>query len=112
MAIQTTSQGTIPSVTVDKVQYTALNISVPKHRTNHRISLSAIVHPYGVDGNGDYVFSEEERKIAIKDIHEFIDSFSGQKLTDAQTAMQKVQEGLGMLIDLYFPDLTYDQYVP
>lgn len=111
MAIQTTSQGNIPAVTIDKLQFTRVNIEVVKSATNHKIKFSATVHPYGVDINGDYVFDGTERKIVIPDMTAFIMAQTGTDLTDLVAAMQKCQESFGELAEKYFDDITFDQYV-
>ena len=110
MAIKTTTQGTVPAVTLDRLQFSQVNITANK-KPPYKISFSAIVEAYGVDQNGVHVYSGSERKIIIPDVHAFILSKTGQELVDSSTAMQKVQEGFGLLAQVYFNDVTFDQYV-
>ena len=111
MAIKTTTQTIIPQIEIDRLQFSNVIIKVSKEAP-YKISFHATVNPYGVDANGKNIYNDDERVIKINDVDEFIRSRYGtDEFTVALSAMKKVQEGFGMLAQLYFEDVEFDSYI-
>lgn len=108
MGIKVTSQGTIPSVDLDHLQFSQLRLSVSE-TTPYRIALSAKCRLYGVDDEGINHYEKDARDINITDMTSFITGLPPADQPGAAQAMQKVQEGLGVLADKYL-GISFDKY--
>lgn len=107
MAIKTASQGTVPALTLDYIQFSKVNIAVSK-RDPHTISVNCIVHPYGKDSDGNRHYVGEQT-FAIGDVKQYIGGLDASGQAKAVAAMKKVQEGLGVLAELKL-DIPFDSY--
>lgn len=109
MAIKTTVQATIPAINLEYVQFDTLQMSISR-AAPHKIALSAKTVLYGKDGEGMQIYDPSGAKdIVLSDVSAFIAGLSPGDQADAQAAMQKIQEGLGVLAEKYH-GYTFVQY--
>ena len=109
MAIKTTVQATIPAINLEYVQFETLQMSISR-AAPHKIALSAKTVLYGKDGEGNQIYDPAgAQAIVIADVVAFISSLSATDQADAMAAMQKIQEGLGVLAEKYH-GYTFVQY--
>lgn len=111
MAIKVVSQGVIPAVDVEFLQYTKFNMAITK-TPPYRIAVTSTIHPYGkVDGSDIQYFSGEEHNVSLQDVHAWVATLEGQDQADAAMAMQKINEGFGILAEKYL-GITFVEYEP
>jgi len=99
MAIQTSSQGIVPAVDLNFLQYSEFNMRVSE-TAPYNIAISAKVRPYGVVSNVKY-YSLDLKPMNIANLDAYIGSVDPSRQVEAMLAMAKVQEGLGTLASIY-----------
>jgi hypothetical protein len=100
MAIKTSSQGLLPAVNLDYLQYSEFNMRVSEVPP-HTIALSAKLRPYGM-ADGLKYYAKDSKNLNIVNLDAYVGGLAGAQRTEAQIALMKVQEGLGVLAALYF----------
>ena len=95
MAIKTETQGTIPTVKLEFVQYDQFNMTI-KQVSPYMISLSAITTPYGV--NNDKRVYGDKQTMSIPDVDAYISTkVPEDRKAEALQALGQIQNGLGVL---------------
>ncbi len=109
MAIKIHSEGTIPAITLDHVQYDQLHITVSR-TPPYTISLSAKTVLYGEDTENVHHYKDTVKDINIPDIDAYIATLDAQQQLDAGLALKQVQEGLGKVAEIYhgYAFIEYD----
>lgn len=99
MAIKTSSQGTLPAIDLNYIQFSQFNMSV-EEKAPHRISVSGKMRPYGVSG-GEKFYAKDVDPLNIADLDDYIaNQVPPERQAEAAAAMAKVQEGLGVLASI------------
>lgn len=99
MAVKVASQGVIPSIDLDHLQFKQLNIAVSQ-TSPYRTSVSGKTILYGKDANGTRYYDKTERELSIPDLDAMIAGLSSADQVIAAQAMANVQGGLGVLAQL------------
>lgn len=100
MAIKTSSQGTLPAVDLDHIQYNEFHMSVAE-AAPHNIALSAKLRPYGVSGTEKF-YAKDFKLMNIGNLDAYIATkVPTARQAEAVAALTKVQEGLGTLASIY-----------
>jgi len=99
MAIKTSSQGTLPAVTLDYIQYSEFNMRVSENAP-YNIGLSAKLKSYGIDNSVKY-YAKYNDNMNIPNLDAYIQSLPVDKQTQAIQALGAVQTGLGILASIY-----------
>jgi len=101
MAIKTSSQGTIPAVTLEYLQYNEFLMRVSE-QPPHKISLTAKLRAYGVD-NGEKIYSKDPLStMNISNLDAYVGGLDPAKQAEALIGITKVQEGLGTLASIFY----------
>jgi len=100
MAIQTSSQGTLPAVDLNFLQYSEFNMRVGE-TAPYTIGISGKLRPYGVV-NGVKYYDKEKKPMNIQNLDAYIQSIDPARQAEAIQAMGAVQQGLGVLASIYF----------
>lgn len=105
MAIKTTPQGEIPSVTLEYNQTDQFSLTVSRAKP-YTISVTAKVCPYGKDLNGDKVFSAKNKPtLTIPNVEAYIQTKVPEaRQAEAITALTDIQRAIGVLYDFYYGD--------
>jgi len=99
MAIKTSSQGTLPAVDLNYIQFSAFHMTVAEDPP-HKISVSGKMRPYGIV-NGVKYYAKDSDPLQIGDLDAYIaNSVPPERQAEAVAAMIKVQEGLGTLASI------------
>lgn len=101
MAIKVQSQGQIPAVDLEYLQFDQVRISIGSEPP-YKIALSAQCRLYGVDSNGRHHYDPKVKSISIGDISVYISNLPDADKLPAMLAMKGIQEGLGVLAEKYF----------
>lgn len=105
MAIKTAPQGSIPAVTLEYNHTDQFVIGISRKKP-YNIAVSAKVCAYGLDANGDKVFSAENKPdLQIPNVDAFITTkVPAARQAEAIQAMADIQKAMGVLYDLYYGD--------
>ena len=99
MAIKTSSQGTLPAIDLNYIQFSNFQMSV-QEKAPHRISVAGKMRAYGVSGGKKY-YSVDVDQLNISDLDGYItNNVPPERQIEAVAAMVKVQEGLGTLASI------------
>ncbi len=100
MAIKTSSQGFIPAVDLNFIQYNEFHMSVSEV-SPHNIALTAKLKPYGVVDGVKY-YGGNNKNMVIPNMDAYIATqVPKERQAEAMQAIAKVQQGLGVLASIY-----------
>ena len=98
MSIKIVPQGDIPSISLNKIQYDQLHISVKKTEP-YITAVSGKVALYGEDDSGKRYYGPV-KNLSITNIDALIASLPIDSQIEAMQALAKFQEGLGFLAEI------------
>ena len=102
MTINVESQGDIPAVTLNKLQFDQFHFSTDSKTPNVK-KVSARITPYGVaDGSSIRIYGSAKPPLNISNLDDFIAKLNPKNQDRAAAALKNVQEGWGELASIYY----------
>ena len=101
MAIKTSTQGDLPAVNLDHMQFSEFHMTIGEHPPYTK-SVSAKIRAYGLVSGVKYYSKDYMPPLSIANLDTYITvRVPAARKAEAALAMQKVQEGLGVLASIY-----------